>query len=331
MKKGLPLLILFVSIIQVVFAQSIKLTGSVKDERGNPIRFAFLTVKQTRFATYSDSLGNFSLSANPGATLLVKNKGYLDQQLPINAQTDFQIVLKPDGNAANAANNASLGNADSRDAMSGAIFSSASIDKNYTFGEGDSFRAHKKAGVHGSRYLFEDWAHGYVISSTDSLYPYNNYLFNYDKIGGGLLLTSDLKNVLEISRSQLKSFTLFNGDGTAYVFEQNPDIDKVRFVQVLSSGKSYKIYKLTTTRFIKSDFVNNGFTTHGNDFDEFKDDFQYYVLNLKTNQLQKLALKKKAIKEAFAGDAEKVNKFMSENSSDMDDTYLGKLGNVVNN
>jgi hypothetical protein len=41
-------------------------------------------------------------------------------------------------------------------------------------------------------------------------------------------------------------------------------------------------------------------------------------------------LKKKALKQAFRNEADKVNKFMSENNESVNDAFLGKLGTIVN-
>ncbi len=76
--------------------------------------------------------------------------------------------------------------------------------------------------------------------------------------------------------------------------------------------------------------MNNGVTAHGNDYDEYVDDADYYVLDIKAGQPQKLSLKKKSIKEDFAKDADKVNKYLSDNSGSIDDAYLSKLGAYMN-
>ena len=54
------------------------------------------------------------------------------------------------------------------------------------------------------------------------------------------------------------------------------------------------------------------------------------MLDVQTKQVQKIALKKKAIKQVFQKESEKVNKFMSENNDSVNDAFLGKLGAIVN-
>ncbi|HTK21081.1 MAG TPA: hypothetical protein VL442_16275, partial [Mucilaginibacter sp.] len=74
----------------------------------------------------------------------------------------------------------------------------------------------------------------------------------------------------------------------------------------------------------------DGMTSYGNNYDEYEDENTYYVYNVQTKQLQPLALKKKAIKAAFASDADKVNSFFETDSDKIDDTFLNKLGAYLN-
>jgi len=46
--------------------------------------------------------------------------------------------------------------------------------------------------------------------------------------------------------------------------------------------------------------------------------------------VQKIALKKKAIKEAFAADEDKVTAYFKTNDSDIDENYLHDLGDYMN-
>ena len=103
-------------------------------------------------------------------------------------------------------------------------------------------------------------------------------------------------------------------------------------MQVLAAGSKYKIYKLTTTKFIKSDETTNGLVSSGNPYDEYADENTYYVLNVQSNQVQKLALKKKSMKEIFGNEGNKLNTFLTEHSADsFDDHFLKSLGSYVNN
>lgn len=330
MKKLFSICFLVFITVQFVKAQTISIAGTVKDKNGSPVSFAFLSDKKYKNATFSDSLGNFTLMVRPDSKLLIKCKGYTDKVVDIDNKTDFGIVLLSNSNESSSNNINEPASIDNANTLNNAFLPNGAIDKNLSFTEGMTFAAHRKGNLHGSRYFFDNWAHGYIIDKSDSLLQYNNTLFNYDKISGGLLITRDEKTVMQVNRDQIKSFALYNGSSMSYIFEKVPDIDNSHYVQVLSSGKKYKFYKLINTRFIKSDYVNNGFTTHGNDYDEYVDEGTYFVLNVSNNQLKKASLKKKSLKEVFAADADKLNKFMTDNSSDIDDAYLNKLGDYMN-
>jgi len=184
--------------------------------------------------------------------------------------------------------------------------------------------------VHGSRYLFDHWVHGFVITPKDSIKQNDNYFFNYDKIDGNFLFTGDGKSIHKVVDAEVKTITLYDGNGQVYVFEAVPAIDPKHYMLVLGGGSKYKIYKNIGTKYVKANYVNNGVTQYGNNFDEYKDESDYYVAKLPGGQPQKISLRKKAIKTAFAADGDKANKFLNDNDGDIDDAYLAKLGDYMN-
>ncbi|HZY37085.1 MAG TPA: carboxypeptidase-like regulatory domain-containing protein, partial [Mucilaginibacter sp.] len=135
-----------------------------------------------------------------------------------------------------------------------------------------------KEETRGSRYLFTSWAHGIVINSKDSLIQAEYYYFNYDKMGGSLLLSQNQKAAIEVYRDMVKSFTLYSEDGEPFVFENVPEIDKNHYVEVVEKGAKYKIYKRINTTFVKSEYETNGITTSGNQYDEYVDKATYFVI-----------------------------------------------------
>jgi hypothetical protein len=328
--------LLLIPIGQLAMAQTTTVTGNVKDTQGDPLHFAFVQDSQ-KHGAYTDSLGNFSLELSPNATLRVNCAGYRDTTFVVNNSTNLAIVMSPAANGpaptvaaeANAANqqsvkstlgdamtlqNANLAVATQFDAAAGATLP-VFMPKEETVG---------------SRYLIKGWSHGYVINSKDATVQNPGFLFAYDKMGGGLLLTKDRSSAVEINKDLVKSFTLYDNVNRAYTFERVPQIDDNHYVEVVASGNKYKIYKAIKTRFEKANYSSDGVMSSGNNYDEYVDEDTYYVYNVQTNALQKIALKKKAIKEAFAKDDDKVNKFMSDNSGDIDDNYLSNLGSYMN-
>jgi hypothetical protein len=100
-------------------------------------------------------------------------------------------------------------------------------------------------------------------------------------------------------------------------------------VQVIATGNNYKIYKLTTTKFIASDYHTDGIASTGNDYDEYADESTYYVMG-KDGAVQKLSLRKKSLKEVFKDDEAKLTQYMKDNNGDIDDNYLAALGDYMN-
>jgi len=299
-------------------AQNNSITGTVQDARGTGLHHVFVGDPQNKIGAFTDSLGNFTIKAIPGSKLQFDLQGYKDTTVAIDKGNESpQVLLKGTGSAIKSINARSSFQADS---------SLQRPDNIYL----DRMPGHEKGKTKGNRYLLDIFAHGFFVNASDQLIYNRDYLYDYDKIGGGLLITKDGKSIMEMSFDQTKSFTLYSNRDEVFVFEKVPTIDVSHYLQVLSAGKKYKIYKLTKTTLRKADYVNSGMVQHGNDYDEFLDDADYYLLEVQSNQAKKFSLKKKGIKEAFAQDADKVNKFMSANSGDINDAYLASLGDALN-
>jgi len=325
MKKLFLVLLLVITTARIATAQTTA-TGWVKDGKGNPLRFVFVADPQYKNGAYSDTTGYFSIAVHPDTKLDFQLKGYEEATLPVDKSgADMQVVLKSTDASGSGAGSASSN-----------LSTSESLTRNEVAGLSNSLGgylapSHEKGDTRGTQYMFATFEHGYMINAQGDLVQNPDYLLDYDKMGGVLLLTKDNKHMNEVDWLQTQSFVIFNDAGARFEFEKAPSIDKTHFLQVLASGKKYKIYKLTKTTFVKSDYVNNGVTQHGHDYDEYVDDNTYFVLDVQSNQLQPLALKKKSIKADFAKEADKVNKYLSDNSGDIDDAYLGKLGAFMNN
>jgi hypothetical protein len=197
--------------------------------------------------------------------------------------------------------------------------------------QGDAIATFRqKEETQGSRIFFKNFVHGYVITSEDSLIEDPTFLLDYDKIGGKLLLTKNRVTVIEVDADKVKSFTLFDELNQPYIFTMENDIDRKHFVQVIADGPVYKIYKKIKTKFVASNYVSDGVASSGNDYDEYEDEFIYYLLNVKTGKLQPIGLKKKVLKQAFAADEAKADGYFKTNDGDIDDNYLVALGDYMN-
>jgi hypothetical protein len=339
MKKSVFFTLLMACIMGLVQAQTITTTGTVKSSDGDPLHFAFVQDKQYKHGTFTDSLGNFTLVVSPDATLRINCAGYMDTLIKVNNQTNFSVVLKL--NSVNITASATKGTAESasNEFLRSSFSNSLSLSDSRG-GGGNAFVASQgtsipvfqpKGETVGSRYFFKGWVHGYVVNSKDSIVQSPAFQLEYDKIGGALLLTKDNRTAIEVDRDLVKSFTLYDNMNRPYTFERVPQIDNNHYVIVIASGNKYKIYKAVKTNFVKSNYATDGLTSSGNNYDEYVDDNSYYVYDVKTNTLQKIALKKKALKDGFTKDADRLNKFVSDHSSDtIDDFYLNSLGSYMN-
>ena len=76
------------------FAQQITVNGTVQDTQGEPIIGANILVKGTSNGTITDLDGNFQLTTDADATLVISFIGYQTQELP--AQPVMNITLRDD-------------------------------------------------------------------------------------------------------------------------------------------------------------------------------------------------------------------------------------------
>ena len=98
MKKGRMLrtllLFLFSLSVQYILAQSKTVTGTIQDDRNNPVPGASVSVQGSSLGTAADSLGRFSLAVPPSAkTLVVSYVGYNRQEIAISGKTNFLVTL----------------------------------------------------------------------------------------------------------------------------------------------------------------------------------------------------------------------------------------------
>lgn len=94
------LLLLFAAISLSVSAQTITVTGNVKDTSGEPIIGASIVEKgSTSNGTITDLDGNFSLKVPSQATLTVSYIGMKTQEIAIKGQTNINVTLSDDTQA----------------------------------------------------------------------------------------------------------------------------------------------------------------------------------------------------------------------------------------
>lgn len=73
----------------------IKVKGTVKDELGEPLPSATVTVKSTNKTVGTDLDGNFSVEAEDTDVLIIRFLGYTTQEVPVAGRTSITISLQP--------------------------------------------------------------------------------------------------------------------------------------------------------------------------------------------------------------------------------------------
>jgi len=77
-------------------AQTQRVSGTIKDETGAPMRGATITVKGTGLSAMSDSAGRFALTVNSTRPILVFSfTGYATTEIPVNHHPTIDVTLKP--------------------------------------------------------------------------------------------------------------------------------------------------------------------------------------------------------------------------------------------
>lgn len=97
--RPLGLLLLLCLIPLCSIAQNIMVKGIVKDNFGEPVIGANVTEKGTTNGMITDLDGNFSLTVQKNATLVISYIGYVTQEIAIKGKTNLNITLKEDSKA----------------------------------------------------------------------------------------------------------------------------------------------------------------------------------------------------------------------------------------
>ena len=97
--RPMVLLLLLCLIPLCSIAQNITVKGIVKDNLGESVIGANVTEKGTTNGMITDLDGNFSLTVQKNATLVISYIGYVTQEIAIKGNTNLNIILKEDSKA----------------------------------------------------------------------------------------------------------------------------------------------------------------------------------------------------------------------------------------
>lgn len=96
--KQLKIIFLFMLMMicaMPVIAQT-RITGTVTDDRGEPVIGANVMVKDSNIGTITGVDGDFSLNASSNSTLVISYIGYKKQEVAVAGKTNINIVLQED-------------------------------------------------------------------------------------------------------------------------------------------------------------------------------------------------------------------------------------------
>ncbi|MDR1983321.1 MAG: SusC/RagA family TonB-linked outer membrane protein [Prevotellaceae bacterium] len=97
LKKGGIILLLFVGISVSSFAQTRTITGTVVDEKGEPLVAVSVFVQGTRIGDYTDAKGNYTLKNVPEKAIIVFSSiGYTTQTISAGDRSIIDVTLAED-------------------------------------------------------------------------------------------------------------------------------------------------------------------------------------------------------------------------------------------
>ncbi|MEO7768289.1 MAG: carboxypeptidase-like regulatory domain-containing protein, partial [Ferruginibacter sp.] len=75
-------------------APGLNVSGTVNDQKGNPLEGVSISVKNTTIGKITDAQGRFTLQVNAGTVLVFSSNGFEKQEIPVKKETILNIVLK---------------------------------------------------------------------------------------------------------------------------------------------------------------------------------------------------------------------------------------------
>ena len=190
---------------------------------------------------------------------------------------------------------------------------------------------HKDATV-GSPFLISLYVQGLVVNQLDSVINKPDYLYNYDKITGNLLLKRNNQDPIAVNRDQVKMFCLKLDQG-GFIFMRVPLINANEYFQVISKGSKYSCYKLYKNVFVKANQQStSGYTPDGKNYDEYKDVDTYYMLDETKQEWTIFELTKKSIRKALIEQSPAVESYIKDHRGDeITESYVAQLLGKLNN
>ena len=167
-------------------------------------------------------------------------------------------------------------------------------------------------GVRGTPYLFNEWKPGNIYL-TDSTFI-KNVNIKYNIYTDDLLyLNSTSGDSLIINRSMIWQFEIIDDLSNDIILLKEMSLkpgkkNKKVFVRVIYDGKSKLVLKYNKT-FVRAHY--KGAYAAGNKYDEYTDDYQYYIMK-NGNETTKIKLNKKSVTKVLSDREDKIQSYINE-------------------
>ena len=190
---------------------------------------------------------------------------------------------------------------------------------------------YNKEATHGSPFLITLYVQGLVVNQFDSIINKPDYLYNYDKVTGNLLLKRNNEKPIAVNKEQVNMFCLKLDKG-GFIFMKVPTINANEFFQVILKGPKYSCFKLYKNIFVNANQKSStGYTPDGENFDQYVDIVTYYIVDEKNNSFKVFELSKKSIKSAFKDHSDIINQFFKDHKhQDLTENFIAQLVDDLN-
>jgi len=194
----------------------------------------------------------------------------------------------------------------------------------------EGLRTHP-SGVRGSQFFYPSWSKGSLITNSKQELG-DKYRYLFDKVRQELFIqVPDSNAIYLMNKTEIHSFILKTDK--PHTFEIASDFDPGRttdFFEILVRSDKYTLLKSTKTTFVKFDPHDMMRTKNGEIYDEFVDEYTYYV-TLRGGPLQAIPLKAGGIKKVLLAEKAKVTEYFNANAEEeIDEKFLAGLIGYLN-
>ena len=188
-----------------------------------------------------------------------------------------------------------------------------------------------KEGTTGSRCFLGNWLKGRVTASDGTVVENDSVLYYYDKISHDLYYTYDKKLTMKVESRNVGSFTLQEGNKSHHFKRLDLIEPGVFFEALVEEASKCSLYKLTVTKFKKADYMNHGLYESGSRFDQYIDNFKYYVVLPGGEQYRQVSFKRKSLKEVFDDSGNRLSSYLSKHGKEpVNEDFLKGLVDHLN-